>query len=261
MNSETQTAADLDQLRKTVLKEDHLYHAERTCEEESPNLAPVLENKGEIITKIEETQQTRIKGSLSQTIMASIKGVKRTLKLSIDLIDDVNIMLTEIESERDDEKTKTIFTRLKDLLIILKGQLNFIAEFFEISTQHSASPESVEKLASKYSFLKLYAIPAKSIDDVSFITLESTLNFLLHSRLANLLVAVYNLYQTKNEKIKNLDDIATLQIVTAKIASIVDYIPHAVCYSKEDIFAHEKSGSRWTNLHGLVKYKVSLQLY
>ena len=254
MNLETETAGGQAQFKQVILQEQVI----------ASELRVVQEEEKKQIFQSERTEKTQEKVVVNISSLEAkkqrISEIKVTLKKTADIVDDVSIMLFDVITEKDNEKTRTLFTRLTNALATLKGQLNFISEFLTLSSQQSFTPEIFEELSKKYIFLGVNSVPAKTLDDVCFQTLEFTLNFLLHVRLSDLLTAVHNLFQ--KEKGTNVSEIIdTLQIIVGKIEAVIEYIPDSVCFRKEDIFGLDKKGPRWETLHKFIIRKVRDQIF
>lgn len=209
------------------------------------------------ISRIEEIQEG-LRASLDGFKLSTIKNneLQKNLKISIDLIKDVITMQNSLVSDVDDEKTTKLFVRIANVLVILKGQLSFTYELVTLDSEKASDPSVLEGLVEQYANLGMYAIPAKSKEDISRVTLEYVLDFLLHNLLAELLKVVHNFFE-KDRVVKNQDKMYGLIVIAGKLETVASYLPAAICFDQKDIFSLDKSEPYWKSLFQLVEFKVN----
>ena len=176
------------------------------------------------------------------------------LDLTIDLISDILSKKDSLVAHFANEKANTVFAKVIRILTELKQQLKFVMAVLELEEETEMEIQAVERLRLDHLLEASVLTDLKSRDIICTVTLEYTLSFLMHHLLAELLNICLRFFQ--KDRVPNREKVMDMQIIVGKIATVVDYLPDAVCYNKEDIFSLNKTGPYWEELFKLVEFKV-----
>jgi len=167
-----------------------------------------------------------------------------TLEIITYLIKEFTFLYPDL-SEVEEFKPKV--DKMNKCLLYFFSQLKFLGEAILLET-----PEAIYELKHKYLDIRDKFMRLNDVSDISLVPLATALNFLLDKLLPDVKTTIEQAARKSklnrgSDKFKEI--VADLEVMSCKLDALLEYLPDAAVYHKEDLFTEPRDSPTWKELY------------
>jgi len=188
-------------------------------------------------------QEIDLKATVIAKLETFIKYINKLDEKYVEIVGPIN------ETEEMAQHFQKLISNMKSL------QLHF---FMIQGTLQAESKEHVASLQNEHKPVSDLYMGLTQASDVSLVPLNDALDTVIKTTFEELKEITTNFYVVKNGNIevnKGGDNLAQVQILASKLATVMEYLPGLIQMAAEDLFAQPKSASTWQKLHQITEFK------